>query len=211
MNHYSKIGEKVEHPSKILIPKHFPLLKKPNNSNKLNINFKVFSNENFSNETKNNFGAVFKGDKQVRNSFLRSLGHLVKYKQYMQNLSSMNYVNQNYPLQGNNFYREEDKISEYNEEYYKDQKNEQMQKNISGKKAPFNNHFKNLVPSMFPIHSNLTNSYLDSSLTTERNLIKGNYLNEQVTMQKKEDVSECLNMLSKNGGIYNKIIKKFDV
>jgi len=142
MNHYSKIGEKVEHPSKILIPKHFPLLKKPNNSN---------------------------------------------------------------------FYREEDKISEYNEEYYKDQKNEQMQKNISGKKAPFNNHFKNLVPSMFPIHSNLTNSYLDSSLTTERNLIKGNYLNEQVTMQKKEDVSECLNMLSKNGGIYNKIIKKFDV
>lgn len=209
MNHYSKIGEKAEHPAKILIPKHFPLLRKPKNSNKLNINFKVFNNENFPNETKNEFAANFKGDKQVRNSFLRSLGHLVKYKQHM--LDSMSYDSQNYPLQGNNFYRENDKVTQYDDESYRDNDFEQMQTNILIKKATFNNQSKNLVPAKFPVHSNITNSFLSANLTAEQNLIKGNYLNEQVTIREKDDVPEYLRLLSNNGGIYKKLIKKFNV
>lgn len=209
MNHYSKIGEKAEHPAKILIPKHFPLLRKPNNSNKLSINFNVFNNENFPNETKNVFGSVFKGDKQVRNSFLRSLGKLVKYKEYM--LSSTNDSNQNYPLQGNNFYRESEYLSEGTEEKYRDPNFEHMTNNFTGKKSPFNNQSKNLVPTKFPLHSNITNSFLSSNLTTEQNLIKGNYLNEQVTIEKKDEAPEYLRLLLKNGGIYKKLIKKYNV
>lgn len=199
----------MEHPSKILIPKHFPLIRKPNNTNNLNINFKVFNNEDFPTDTKIEFGSVFKGDKGVRNSFLRSLGHLVKYKQYM--LNSMNYDNYCYPLQGNNFQIANKDIDEYDDELSIEDIDHPMQTNKQANKLPFNNQSKNLLPTKFPLHSNLANSFLYSDMTTEKNLIKGNYLNEQVNISKKEDEQNYLRLLSKNGGIHNKLFKKFNV
>lgn len=207
VNHYSKLGEKAEHPSKILIPKHFPLIKKPNLTNKLNINFKVFDDDNFPNGTKNDF-QVFKGDKAVRNSFLRSLNHLVKYKQF---INSIGHEHQNYLLYGNNFYEEEDENSEKKETGTNmDTLFDSAPGFVNEKKLPFNNQSRNLMPTKFPLHTNLTNSFLASNLTTEQNLIKGNYLNEQVSLGTTNQVPEILKLLSKNGGIHKKLIKKFN-
>ena len=125
-------------------------------------------------------------------------------------LNSMTYNNQNYSLEGNNFYNEKENFNGYNEESCIDHNMEHMHTNNLGKKLPFNNQSKSLFPSKFPVHSNITNSFLASNLTTEKNSIKGNYLNKQVNIEKKDEVPEFLRLLSKKGGIYSKLINKFN-
>ena len=85
INHYSKLGESTEHPSKVFIPKRIlPVKKSIKNNVKFNLNLNLINNDIFSDEKHND--PILRGDKKVSNAFLKSLGNLVKYKQYIANM-----------------------------------------------------------------------------------------------------------------------------
>jgi len=215
INHYSKVSGLAEHPSKILIPKHFPFLKKPQNTSSLSINFRVFNDDNSNNNLKTQY-ANLKGDKEVRNSFLRSLNHLVKYKQYILNSSDNNCYK--YPLYGNNFIEENEISEDFDREseincYDEANINPNYIYKTTVNKLPFNNQSnKNLVANKFRIHTNNSNFSINENYSTSNQLIKSNYLNDQFNIGvKKEEFSGYLKLLSTNEGLYKKIIKKFEM
>lgn len=178
----------------------------------MNINFKVFNKEVVTYE--NNKIEVPKGDKSVKNSFLRSLDLLAKYKQLNSN-DSNNEINQKNRLNiVEPFFSY---VSDYaNTIEYDD---ESMYESFANNNCKFeqrkiiNNNLnkKNLKPIKFPVHNNITNQYILSNIKTEDSLIKDNVLNDQINFDNKINVSEILKLLEKNGSVYKKLINKYGV
>lgn len=152
---------------------------------------------------------AFPKGKCIKNAFLRGLENLVKNKQHLPNSINYEYggdLGKNYRGQ----YYSKNNLDNNEDETYSD-----SVYNINSKVNIEENKFnssqkKKLQPIKFPIHSNMTNSFIKSILNTEQNPVKDNNLNDQINLKNTNEMNnDILKLVQENGSIYQKLKKKY--